>query len=84
MHYSSALVAGLLAARATAFFVPPHVSEAVAEVGKGLASVLAGVPQSVELDCPGCSFADVKTASWQDGIQNKIVSKSLPSTNTEC
>ena len=73
MYLSSALVAGLLAARASAFLIPPRISEAAFEVKKGLISVLADLPRSVELDCPGCPFAGVETAAWQDNVENRIV-----------
>ena len=79
MYFSSALAAGLLAVRASAFLIPPQISEAAIEAKTELISILAGVPRSVELDCPGCPFAGVETVAWQEDVENKIVCQlSLP------
>ena len=76
MYLPPALVAlALLTLRASAFLIPPTAHDVHAAVlpeqeKDRTVSILAGLPQTIALDCPGCPF------DGQDNVDNKIVSSS--------
>lgn len=79
MYISSALVAGTLALRASAFLIPLEISKVVEEAKGQVDSLRSQSTQTVELDCPNCPFFAPKgiSSGWDEDDENKLVSRTI-------
>jgi hypothetical protein len=79
MHISSALVAGTLALRASAFLVPLEIAKVVEEAKGQIESLMSQSTQTIELDCPNCPFfaPNGVSSGWDEDDENKLVSRTV-------
>lgn len=87
MILRSALVAGVLALRASAFLVPLEVAKEVEAAKAQLGSPWSSKAQTVELACRGCAFPgpQQKGIAYSENDENTIVSRmACPASLLEC
>jgi len=80
MHFPLALVASALVLQASAFVVPPGISNAAISAKGKLEGLLTAQAYSYDLDCPGCPFPAVDDGDTFQGedVENQIVRKMTP------
>ena len=80
MILGSALVTGLLAWQASAFLVPLEVAKELEAAKAQLESFWTNHVHTIELSCPGCTFAGPQQdgAEYSESDENIIVSVTYP------